>query len=266
MNQKPTVTLLIANYNYASYVQCAVESALNQDYDGMIQVCVINDGSTDDSWSIITSMFSDVADKDATILNEPKSSNRILIAIDRENGGASLARNTGIDYTWDSTDIYGILDADDYYYDTKVRTCVDKILEHGPHVGVVYADYDIIHTHSNTTTREHKAPYNRTVLMRECMIHSGALITKEALESIKENGEYFDSSLHGPASEEFIGCSEDYDLWIRISEKFMILHIPQSLAMMRETGNNQTTNVTTESHQRTQKIILDKTRRRAISK
>ena len=56
MNPKPIVTLLIANYNYAHYIESAVQSAINQDYDGPIQVCVINDGSTDDSWSVLRSM------------------------------------------------------------------------------------------------------------------------------------------------------------------------------------------------------------------
>ena len=137
MNRKPIVTLLIANYNYAHYIESAVQSAINQDYDGPIQVCVINDGSTDDSWSVIRSMCR--AD-DTPIITQNISENRTLIAINRENGGASVARNTGIDYTWDFTDIYGILDADDYYYESKVRKCVDKLIENQPHVGVVYAD------------------------------------------------------------------------------------------------------------------------------
>ena len=119
MNPKPIVTLLIANYNYAHYIESAVQSAINQDYDGPIQVCVINDGSTDDSWSVLRSMCR--AD-DAPIITQNISENRTLIAINRENGGASIARNTGIDYTWDSTDIYGILDADDYYYENSFKT------------------------------------------------------------------------------------------------------------------------------------------------
>ena len=261
MNPKPIVTLLIANYNYAHYIESAVQSAINQDYDGPIQVCVINDGSTDDSWSVLRSMCR--AD-DAPIITQNISENRTLIAINRENGGASIARNTGIDYTWDSTDIYGILNADDYYYEPKVRKCVDKLIENQPHVGVVYADYDITYTESNTVVREYKPPYNRMALMNQCMIHSGALITKEALDFVRdEKGQIFDPDLHGPGSQSFIGCSEDYDLWIRISEKFMIFHIPESLAMMRETGSNQTTNVTVESHQRTQSIIMEKMKRRA---
>ena len=64
--------------------------------------------------------------------------------------------------------------------------------------------------------------------------------------AVKENDHYYDPFLHGPASQEFIGCSEDYDLWIRISEKFMIVHVPQELALAREGQQNQTRNVTQE--------------------
>ena len=37
-----------------------------------------------------------------------------------QNGGPSKARNIGIDYTIDETDIYAILDADDWMKSSKI--------------------------------------------------------------------------------------------------------------------------------------------------
>ena len=123
---------------------------------------------------------------------------------------------------------------------------------------MVYADYAILNIITGATYYEAKLPYNKEVLEKECIVHSGALITKDAFESVKENEYYYDPSLHGPASQGFIGCSEDYDLWIRMSEKFMIVHVPEELAMAREGDQNQTRNVTQEIFTKNWKRIWDK--------
>ena len=53
----PKVTILIPNYNDAEYIGKAIESGLNQDYPGYITICVVDDGSTDNSWDVISSYF-----------------------------------------------------------------------------------------------------------------------------------------------------------------------------------------------------------------
>ncbi|KAB0302254.1 glycosyltransferase [Vibrio fortis] len=52
MTMKPLVTVYITNYNYGSYIEEAVESVIQQTYDN-IEIIIIDDGSTDDSKSII---------------------------------------------------------------------------------------------------------------------------------------------------------------------------------------------------------------------
>lgn len=47
-----TVTIVITNYNYGRYVGQAIESALAQTWPDL-QVVVVDDGSTDDSWEVI---------------------------------------------------------------------------------------------------------------------------------------------------------------------------------------------------------------------
>ena len=237
----PRVTIIIASYNYADYIEQSIQSALNQNYEGPLQVCVMDDGSTDGSWEIIS-----------------KIKNDKLIALQQPNGGASSARNSAIDHTWNDTDIYAILDSDDEYYPDKVSVCVQKMMENFDQTGVVYSDYDIECTQRGIFYREFKEPYNGQRLNRKCIVHSGALINKKALESVKEKGEYYDTRLHGPGGQEFIGCAEDYDLWLRISEKFIILHMPIALALARETGKNQTSKVTAQTEQSMANIISEK--------
>jgi len=243
----PRVTVIIANYNYDEYISDAIQSAIDQDYEGPLSICIIDDGSTDNSWEEINKFFSD---PECEYIDDMKviksvSGNTNLIGLKTRNGGASVARNTGIDFCMEDTDVYAILDADDIYYSNKISICIGKIIE-DDRVGVVYADYAILNTITGATYYESKLPYNKKVLEKECIVHSGALITKKVFQTIKEEDYYYDPSLHGPASQGFIGCSEDYDLWIRISEKFMIVHVPQELALAREGDQNQTRNVTQE--------------------
>ena len=260
----PRVTIIIANYNYDRYISESIQSAIDQDYEGPLTVCVIDDGSTDSSWEKIQSLFLDEECEyidDMKVISgyvERNKQERVkLIGIKTRNGGASVARNTGIDFCIEDTDVYAILDSDDIYYSNKITRCIDKIIE-DDRIGAVYADYSILNVDTGATRHECKFPYSKKVLERHCIVHSGALITKSALLHVKEDGYYYAPSLHGPAGEDFIGCAEDYDLWIRISEQFMMVHVPVELALAREGAHNQTANVTSEIHSKNLERIYSK--------
>ena len=264
----PLVTVVIANYNYGQYIETAIGSALNQNYPGPLQICVVDDGSTDDSWEKIQNIVgTDTTKKDdleiaEKVIVRPDDYEVRVIAIKRPNGGASAARNTAINHTWEETHAFAILDADDEYYTNKVSRMVQKLLEDPAKIGVVYADYDIHDLNTGKIVREYKQPYSKDVLMGECIVHSNALINKLAFAATNEETGFYDVNLHGPATGEFIGCSEDYDLWLRISEQFMIVHIPESLAKANITGHNQTTNVTSEIFYNNFEYMMSKMRKR----
>jgi len=158
---------------------------------------------------------------------------------------------------WDWADIIGVLDADDAYKPNKVEKLVEKLMEH-PEVGVAYGDYDIHRKYDdkNYVKYEAKGAYCRRGLSRSCMVHSNALIKKEYLEKvILPNGEIFDSRLHGPASQGFIGCTEDYDLWLRLSHYCIMCHVPESLSIVNESGQNQSMKMTPEIFQQQAQIL-----------
>lgn len=74
-NTSPTVSIVIPCFNRAPYIGEAIESALEQGTD--FEVIVIDDGSTDDSWKIISSFGG-------------------IDAFRIENAGPGFARNVGI--------------------------------------------------------------------------------------------------------------------------------------------------------------------------
>ena len=104
---QPLVSLLVANYNYAGYIGAALDSALGQSYDNL-EVCVCDDGSSDDSVALIESY----AQRDRRVKLETKA-----------NGGAASALNVAFEMS--SGEIVCLLDADDIFEPHKVAAIVD---------------------------------------------------------------------------------------------------------------------------------------------
>jgi glycosyltransferase involved in cell wall biosynthesis len=115
-SNKPLVSILITNYNYCSYLNEAIDSALNQTYSNT-EVIVIDDGSTDDSKKIITSY------KDR------------IIPVFKENGGQASAINIG--FAISQGDIICSLDADDIWLPIKVEEVVNAASSN-PKAAIIY--------------------------------------------------------------------------------------------------------------------------------
>jgi glycosyltransferase involved in cell wall biosynthesis len=110
---RPLVSVLINNYNYASFLSEAIESALAQTYRN-VEVVVVDDGSTDSSREVIA-----------------QYGDRIVPVI-KENGGQASAFNAG--FSASRGDIICFLDADDLFRPEKVSSVV-QIFENNPQAG-----------------------------------------------------------------------------------------------------------------------------------
>lgn len=97
----PLVSIIIPCYNYANYVGEAIESALAQTYKN-IEVLVVDDGSTDESYSV-------AAKYPVTVISQP-------------NKGVAAARNTGVREAKGEWVMQ--LDADDKLCSTYVEECL----------------------------------------------------------------------------------------------------------------------------------------------
>ncbi len=100
MAQKKKISVIIPNYNYARYLDQAIQSVLNQTYDNF-ELIVVNNGSTDNSLDVLARY------KDKICL------------IDQPNLGQSGARNSGMSVS--SGEYIAFLDADDFWEPTKLE-------------------------------------------------------------------------------------------------------------------------------------------------
>ena len=99
MVSSPLVSVVIASYNRAQFVEDAIRSVQNQTLDD-IEIIVVDDGSTDSTHNILN--------------NFGKSIN----VINQLNQGRSSARNTGVNNS--KGDYIAFLDSDDTWLDDKL--------------------------------------------------------------------------------------------------------------------------------------------------
>ncbi|MBP9989695.1 MAG: glycosyltransferase family 2 protein [Ruminococcus sp.] len=103
-----SVSVIIPVYNCKSFLSRAIESVINQNVFSLIQLILVDDGSSDGS---------------RKICDEYSDRYENIISIHQKNSGVSVARNTGIenaDGEWIS-----FLDSDDYF----ISGAFEKILK-----------------------------------------------------------------------------------------------------------------------------------------
>lgn len=114
LNTTPTISVLVTCYNYGRYITDCLNSIFNQSYTNF-QVLVINDGSSDDSDSIIKSLQEKYPFEYITQVNQ----------------GVVASRNIGI--KWATGDYYVQIDADDmipeHYFERLIEATAKDDVE-----------------------------------------------------------------------------------------------------------------------------------------
>src|ERR1700760_2237919 len=128
MANLPTVSALMAAYNYEQYVERAIQSALDQDYPAeLLEVVVIDDGSTDSTADVV---------KDLAARNPGR-----IRLVQQENGGYVAATNRGL--AEGRGELLALLDADDMWLPNKTRRQVEMLRER-PELGLVFSDMVVV--------------------------------------------------------------------------------------------------------------------------
>lgn len=120
------VSVLITSYNYGCFLGEAIASVISQSSRCDIEIVVVDDGSTDDT---------------STVLE--KYSERIRVIV-QENAGQAASLNSA--YREATGEIIFFLDADDVWEPSKVREVVDAFA-YGGDVGLVHHDMQRIDAH-----------------------------------------------------------------------------------------------------------------------
>jgi glycosyltransferase involved in cell wall biosynthesis len=109
------VPVVIPAFNARATIVPAIRSALEQAFDGEVEVIVYDDGSTDDTAGAVERELSGDA--------------RVRIMRATQNGGASHARNQLLDASLGEW--IAFLDADDVFLPGKLAMCLRAAFSHG---------------------------------------------------------------------------------------------------------------------------------------
>lgn len=220
----PKVAVIMPCYNHGKYIQTAILSVTDQDYP-MKSIFISDEGSTDDSYNQVVSLFERQEQRGEVTLGVVRGTT-IVLSKNPNPRGPSAARNRLLEMAWPSSDMFCMLDADDYYLPGKLTKSVMVMSEDIETIGIVYSDALIFHENKNLFIREYREPYSKQRLEQECIVSNTPLLNKKALMKLSH---LYDESMR---------TAEDWDLWIRISSKSVAVQIPEALHVYRVTGKN----------------------------
>ena len=186
----PFFSVIIPLFNKEKFIEATLKSVLNQTFIDF-EILIINDGSTDNSATIIEGF------------DDPRISYFL-----KENAGVSSARNDGIEKA--QSNYISFIDADDYWYPDFLEEMF-KIIQNYPQQKafsaaieietskkVIPASYSIIRTNDCEIVNYFTASTKETVICTSC-----AVFHKSIFEEIGN----FDLT---------VKSGQDTDMWIRI--------------------------------------------------
>jgi hypothetical protein len=133
----PTVTAVIAAYNYEQYVGEAIQSVLDQGYPlELLQVVVVDDGSTDRTAAVVRGYSERHPD--------------VVRLVQQVNSGPEAAVSRGMAET--TGEVLAFLDADDAWMPGKLLGQV-AVLQDRPEVGLVFGDMQPVDGDGNPLDR-----------------------------------------------------------------------------------------------------------------
>jgi glycosyltransferase involved in cell wall biosynthesis len=191
-------SVIMPAYNVEPYIRDAIGSVLAQSYPNF-ELIIVNDGSTDNT-ALAISEFSDP---------------RIKV-VHQSNRGLGATRNVGISHS--VNEYIAFLDSDDIWRADKLQNVVSNIGH--DYSGVYYSNViEFIGELSNGIPSRYTEPVPEReikdlILIYDFIIVSSAVVPRVV---IKEFGG-FQEDLHG---------TEDWDLWIKIGQKYTFKKIPQ---------------------------------------
>lgn len=120
-NENYKVSIIIANYNKAEYIEKAINSALSQDFTQEYEIIIVDDNSTDNSVDIINSV-------------KAKYPEKIQIVLNNKNRGVYKNYLSGMQIA--KGEYITMLDADDEMMPEKLLL-QSNVLDSNPEVSVV---------------------------------------------------------------------------------------------------------------------------------
>ena len=208
VSRSPVVSVVMTVRNGERFVERSIRSIFAQTCSDW-EFIIVNDGSTDATAEIVDTFQSN--DERITVLHRPARGIPISA-----HEGCSVARGTYI----------ARLDADDESKPDRLATQVAFLNAH-PRVALVGSAYAIVDENEAILRFGHPPCENEAIQnllpLTNCFLQSTVMMRKTAYEAVGGYRLPF-------------RVTSDYDLWLRLAERYEVAHVPQVLSIYRIHG------------------------------
>jgi glycosyltransferase involved in cell wall biosynthesis len=223
--KKSLVSVVMSAYNAENFIADSIRSILDQTYDNW-KLIIINDCSSDNTSQIIE-RFSD-------------NDSRIKLIYNNENLG--LTRSLNICLKHAEGEFIARLDADDTSEPLRLEKQVNFLNTHSDIVLVGSGGYlinNLGHNVSRINVISRESVIRRFMTRLNLFIHSSIMVRRRIIEDVGWYREKF-------------RFAQDYDLILRVNDKYMLSNIPDHLVGWRISSTSETM-----QHHTLQRIFMD---------
>ncbi|HBG81379.1 TPA: hypothetical protein DDW69_00905 [candidate division CPR2 bacterium] len=215
------VSILVPVYNGGKYLKNTLESLLSQTHEDF-EILIVDDGSTDNSADVIKS-FSD---------------SRIKYFKQENSGRPAVPRNKALKKA--TGDYIGLCDQDDLWSEEKLEKQLAIFKENrDSDIGIVAAEANMIDEKSSIIGRiklkktGYLGPeeFFLNLLPEDFVTACSVLAKKEVFHEL------------GGFKEDLVG-TDDYEMWLRASQKYGFYGMEECLCSWRKLGNSLSSNRT----------------------
>lgn len=201
------VSVIIPTYNRGYIIKQAVESVQNQTYSE-IEILIVDDGSTDNTEEIVSKI----------------SDNRIRYIKNPNNCGVSHTRNLGIAAA--RGNYIAFQDSDDIWKEDKLQKQMEHMKANG--YGMVYCAFErefqdgtvVAYPPKEIPLEEKQGSIFKSLLRRNLISTQTMLVKRTVLNDVG----YFNEGMSN---------LEDYELALRIAERFSIGMVDEALVYLK---------------------------------
>ena len=203
----PEVTVIMPVFNGEKYIEKSIASVLSQTFNNF-EFLIVNDGSTD---------------KTAELIHRYED-HRIRLICNESNRGITYSLNKGLETA--QGDYVARIDSNDLASPDRLKLQM-KLLRQNPEVALIGSSYALIDDSDKVVKivqlPTHTAEIKWRLLFQNCIPHSSAIFKKDIVMAL---GCYDESFQY----------AQDYDLWMRISERHQVASIDEPLLYYRLPG------------------------------
>jgi biofilm PGA synthesis N-glycosyltransferase PgaC len=178
----PPVTVLVACYNEGANIRDTLISLSHEEYPGLLEIIVIDDGSTDDSLEIART----------TAAGLQRERLHVGVLAMPKNGGKAAALNYGLAHS--TSELVATVDGDSWLYRSALRHLIDRYMSDPPGTVAVAGAVFVRNSRTNLVCKMQEWDYFHGIaaVKRMQSMYHGTLVaqgafsvyTRQVLESV----------------------------------------------------------------------------------